>query len=403
MQVILRTCITFLLVFSLIITCSITQVWASNQPTALTARGVVLMDMVSGEILYAQNQDAKLFPASITKNLTAIIALEQGNLNDRVKTSKLAREQDGNRVYLEYDEVVPMEKLLYGLMLNSGNDAAVAIAEHIDGSVEAFAERMNKKAIELGATHSHFINPNGLHDEFHYTTPYDMALIANYAMKHPKFREIVATQTYEWHGQVWESVLVNINRMLWEYEGATGIKTGYTDQAQQTITVSAKRGDREVLAVVMGVENRPQIRQEATQLLDYGFDHFQTKKIASAGDVITTYQAENQTVQALLTRDLYDTYEQGTTPEITHTINLSPPVAPYFKGSKVGSVTFLANGQPITTADLISKEDVLTPVSPVEDLKTSTLPQFLIFPVGVIFLLLVLYLSQKKRHTPPSF
>lgn len=195
-------CRTLSLAFSLLFLTSVSQAYATDElSTGLTAKGAIVLDMQSGQILYDHNKDDKAFPASITKVMTCILALEKSDLHALVTTSQLAREQEGNRVYLEIGEQEPMEQMLYGLMLNSGNDAAVAIAEHISGSVEKFADLMNEKAKQLGATNTHFVTPNGLHDENHYTTPSDMALIANYAMKNSKFREIVATEYYDWHGQ----------------------------------------------------------------------------------------------------------------------------------------------------------------------------------------------------------
>jgi D-alanyl-D-alanine carboxypeptidase (penicillin-binding protein 5/6) len=312
-------------------------------------------------VLYGQNQDAKLYPASITKIMTAILALEKGNLSDMVKTSKLAREQEGNRIYLEYDEVQPLEKLLYGLMLNSGNDAAVAIAEHIGGSVEQFAMMMNEKAAELGMKNTHFVTPNGLHDDNHYTTPYDMALLSAYAMKNSTFRKIVATKTMEWHGKSWDSVLVNLNRMLWDYEGATGIKTGFTDQAQQTICVSAKRGGREIVAVLMGVENRALVREEATKLLDYGFDSFTTVRLARRGDKLATYSVDNQRIDAEIREDIYVTTRKESGERVQRDVQLQAPEPPYLKGTKVGTVTWSLNGQVVAKTPLYATRDVLPP------------------------------------------
>lgn len=340
---------------------SISQVGAAHEekkPTGLTAQGAVLYDRQSGQFLFEQHPDLRLYPASITKVLTAILALEKGDLNAKVKTSKLAREQEGNRIYLEYDEEQTLGNLLYGLMLNSGNDAAVAIAEHIGGSVEQFAAMMNDKATEIGATNSHFVTPSGLHDDDHYTTARDMALISSYAMNNETFRKIVATETLPWKGQVWESLLVNLNQMLFEYEGATGIKTGFTDQAQQTITVSAKRGERELIAVLMGVENRPKIREEATRLLDYGFDQFVTKQVAAKGDLLQSFDMNGTTVQALLARDIYRTLPRESSAAFEAVPQISVPPAPFAKGAVVGTVDYFEAGQKIATADLLSASDV---------------------------------------------
>jgi D-alanyl-D-alanine carboxypeptidase (penicillin-binding protein 5/6) len=367
------------LAISLVSLTSVSQAYASDElPAGLTAKGAVVLDMQSGQVLYDAHKDEKAYPASITKVMTCILALEKGNLTDRVTTSQLAREQEGNRVYLETGEQEPLEQMLYGLMLNSGNDAAVAIAEHISGSVEKFADLMNEKAKQLGAVHTHFVTPNGLHDDNHYTTPYDMALIANYAMKNSKFREIAATQYYDWHGQAWESRLVNINPMLWNYDGATGVKTGFTDQAQQTMIASAKRGDREVLAVLMGVQLKQTIRLETTMLLDYGFDHFTTARLAQAGDTLGTFEANGQDVHAIVRQDIYGTLAKGSTEKMEPSVHLTVPAAPFPKGSKVGTVDYLLNGKKVLTADLFAAQDVLSPALPTGHGKTRTLPYLLL-------------------------
>jgi len=367
-HVLLLFALTCCLLFS-----SMSQALASDEPALtppdnLTAQGAVLLDMQSGRILFDRNKDSRLFPASITKIMTAMLALESGRLDDLVTTSQRAREQEGNRVYLEVGEQQTLENLLYGLMLNSGNDAAVAIAEHLAGSVEKFADLMNEKAAQLGARNTHFVTPSGLHDDNHYTTPYDMALISRAAMKHGKLREIAATQIYPWNGQVWKSELMNLNGMLWNYEGATGLKTGFTDQAQQTIVVTAKRGERELMAVLMGVQNKMLIRLESTALLDYGFDAFANTLVARNGDGITTYEDQGVQVRAEIREDIFLTAEQGDAPVVDRKIELTPPQPPYAAGAKVGTVTFTADGAPFAKSGLYAAGDVFPVPSPVEAL-----------------------------------
>jgi D-alanyl-D-alanine carboxypeptidase (penicillin-binding protein 5/6) len=380
-----------------LLTTSISQTSASNDiPSDITAKGAVLIDMQSGQILYEKNKDTHLYPASITKIMTAILALENGSLSDEITTSQLARDQEGNRVYLEVGEKEPLDKMLYGLLLNSGNDAAIAIAEHYGGSVEGFAKMMNKKAVELGAVNTHFTNPNGLHDDNHYTTAYDMALIANYAMKNAKFREIVSTKTYAWHGEKWDSNLVNLNSMLWDYDGATGVKTGFTDQAEQTIVTSAKRGTHELLTVLMYAPTRPVIHEQAAKLLDYGFAHFSTQKIASLGDVITSFDAEGSKVKATIAHDVYNTFPNGTKPVIKPVVHLDIPSAPFYKGFKVGTVDFTADGQTFATADLISSGDVLPP-QPMLSRKSLWSNKYLLLSFGALFVVIGTIVRRMRR------
>lgn len=403
--------LSWLLALTLCLTVSISQTHAADDKKfpappfeSLQAKGAVLLDMQSGEVLYGQHPDEKLYPASITKIMTAILALEKGDLTAPVKTSKLAREQEGNRIYLEYDEVQPMERLLYGLMLNSGNDAAVAIAEHIGGSVEGFAKMMNDKAAELGMKNTRFVTPSGLHDDNHYTTPRDMALLSAYAMKNGTFRKIVATEELAWDGQVWDSLLVNLNSMLWNYEGATGLKTGFTDQAQQTISVSAKRGDREIVAVLMGVENRMQVRLESTKLLDYGFDSFTTKRVAKAGDTLQTFTAETSEalpVGAKIAQDVYVTTGKGSSSKVEREIQIHPPAAPYAKGSEVGTAVWKIGGTTVAEAPLYASVDVFPPATL---LSAATGPNNLLFaiPLALIALIgLFLLRLRRSRRRPP--
>lgn len=336
--------------------------FADNEPT-LQSEGAFLMDMKSGQVLYARNEHERFYPASITKIMTAILALEHSKLDDQVKVSKLATEQEGNRVYLAEGETVSMEHLLYGLMLNSGNDAAIAIAEHISGSVDAFADLMNQKAKEIGCKDTHFVNPNGLHDPNHYTTPYDIALIARYAMKDSKFREIVRSETLPWHGKEWDSVLYNINPMLYNYDGVNGVKTGYTDQARQTMVVSAVRGDREIIGSLMKAETKQSIRLDAAALLDYGFDQFDTSKIAEKNKVVTTLAYSDELKSNVkIKSDLYHTFPKDAHPQIQTKIQMRAPENPPVKaGTEVGEIEYIANGKTIGTAPLVTAQDIASP------------------------------------------
>ncbi|MBX6394092.1 MAG: D-alanyl-D-alanine carboxypeptidase [Alicyclobacillaceae bacterium] len=351
-------------IFTLLWTCPAMADGQEDGPPDLAVRSAVLMDMKTGQVLYAKNPDEPHYPASITKILTAILALEHGRLDDRITTSRLATLQEGNRVYLVEGEQHTLEELLYGLMLNSGNDAAVAIAEHYGGSVEGFAAMMNAKAQELGARHSHFTNPNGLHDPNHYTTAYDMCLIGRYAMQNPVFRKIVATKTYPWHGQEWDTVLVNINRMLWTYPGATGVKTGYTDQAQQTMVVTAERDNQSLIACLMMIPGQEAMREEAAKLLDYGFRHFKTEQIATAGQVVQTVELPgHQTAQALVSRSVWYSFANDQERKVTTHIQLQAPPLPIQKGEPLGSIVYSVDGHVIAQVPLVSDRAVERPPS----------------------------------------
>lgn len=249
----------------------------------LLASSAVLVDLTTGQLLYAKNPYEHLYPASITKIMTALLALKLGRLSDPIRVSALAASQPPNKVYLVPGEVESLRQMLYGLMIDSGNDAAVAIAQRYGGSVAGFARLMNEEAWRLGARNTHFVNPNGLQNPNHYTCAYDMALIARRAMQIPEFRKIVATKYYMWRGKEWTSYLSNLNEMLWSYRGASGVKTGWTNHAQQTMVVTATRGKLSLLAVIMHVNGLQTVQQEATSLLNYGFHHYHVGTIVPKG------------------------------------------------------------------------------------------------------------------------
>lgn len=251
----------------------------------INGRSAILIDGTTGTVLYAKNPDDSHFPASITKIATGIYAIEKGNPSDIVTVSKKAREVEGTRVYLAEGEKVTLEKLEYGLLMNSGNDAAIAIAEHMEGTTEQFGEKLTAYVKEkTGVRNTNFTNPHGLHDDNHYTTAADMAKIAQYAMKNPIFRTIVGTKRLKWDGAEWQTVIVNHNKMLTNYEGATGIKNGFTDQAHSTLVASAKRGNTELIAVTMMADTSAATYQDVTKMLDYGFAHYETRQISTKGD-----------------------------------------------------------------------------------------------------------------------
>ncbi len=252
---------------------------AESQQLPLKSEGAVLLDSDTGAVLYAQNADEKLYPASLTKIATAIYAIEKGNLDSIVTVSANAVNQDGTRVYLNEGEQVSLKKLIQGMLINSGNDAAVAIAEHLDGSVDRFAVNLNEYLkTTIGVKNTHFTNPNGLFDENHYTTAMDLALMTNYAIKNNVFAEIFGTKSLEWEGQSWKTTLLTHHRMLkgeLPYQGITGGKTGYTTESKQTLATTADNGKIRLTAIVLKAEQKRDIYDDTTLLLDYGFKTYQ--------------------------------------------------------------------------------------------------------------------------------
>ncbi|RPF55854.1 D-alanyl-D-alanine carboxypeptidase family protein [Aquisalibacillus elongatus] len=246
----------------------------------------ILIDAQTGEVLYDKNSEQTMYPASITKIITAIVAIEEGNLEDTVTVSEDARNTPGTRVFLEEGEKVKLDKLVKGLLINSGNDAGVAIAEHMDGSVDAFTNRMNRFVKEeIGVKNSHFENPHGLYDSNHTTTATDMALITQYAMNNETFREIAGIKSMPWDGEKWETTLYNHHQLVRQRDDVTGVKNGFVSQAGFTLVTTASREHIDLIAVTMKSPSAELAYEETENLLDYGFENYQTYTVA-ASDVI---------------------------------------------------------------------------------------------------------------------
>ncbi|MED1724580.1 D-alanyl-D-alanine carboxypeptidase family protein [Brevibacillus parabrevis] len=288
-------------------------------PDQLFGESAILIDATTGQVLFEKNPHVRLYPASITKIATGIYAIEKGNPDDTVTVSKKARFEEGTRVYLGEGEQVSLRKLEYGLLMHSGNDAATAIAEHMSGTTEQFAQELNAYLAEkVGVTETHFANAHGLHDPNHYTTAADMAKIAQYAMKNPIFRQIVGTNRLPWDGKEWKSELINHNKLLRDYPGATGIKNGFTDQAMHTLVGSAKRGDTEMIAVTMKAASSNYAYKDVVKLLDFGLNGYETKQIAAKGERYTEVSSPGSDSQVTYSAkdDLYATVPKGTEPLI---------------------------------------------------------------------------------------
>ncbi|WP_419156800.1 D-alanyl-D-alanine carboxypeptidase family protein [Rossellomorea sp. BNER] len=251
---------------------------------SVSAQRAILMDGDTGRILYEKDAHTKSRIASITKIMTAVLAIESGKLNEMVKISDLASGTEGSSLYLKPGEKVKLEDLVYGLMLRSGNDAAVAIAEHVGGSLDGFVYLMNKKAEEIGMVNSHFENPHGLDDhENHYSTAYDMAVLTKYAMELDKYREIAGTEVHTAPNpeSEWDRKWKNKNRLLTElYKYSTGGKTGYTKRAKRTLVSTASKGGDDLISVTL---NGPDDWNDHIQMFEYGFKHFDSTIVLPKG------------------------------------------------------------------------------------------------------------------------
>ena len=252
----------------------------------IPARAAYLLDTSTGEVLYEKNADEELPMASTTKIMTAIVVLEHASLTESAVVSERASSTGESSAWLEKGEVLTVDQLLHALMVQSANDSAIALAEHVAGSVEAFVEMMNEKCTELGAFHTRFANPHGLDQSGHYTTARDLALISSYAMRNPVFRELVVADGYQipWPGHPYPRVLENHNKFLKLYPYANGIKTGYTDGAGKCLVASATRDGRELISVILnGGES---YWDQTIQLMNYGYECFARVEYAYAGQVL---------------------------------------------------------------------------------------------------------------------
>ena len=249
----------------------------------MSASAAVLMDAASGQVLYGRNAHQRRAPASTTKILTAIVALEYGDLDDVVTVSEYAASTEGSTMDLEAGERYTLRELLWGLMLESGNDAAVAIAEHISGSEAAFARLMNETALRLGLRDTHFTNPHGLHDPDHYTSAYDLAVLARYALANDYFARLVCQpEKVLCRGDGdWVRILASTNRLLWYHEWIRGVKTGTTDAAGRCLVSSGVRDGRRLIAVVLDAADR---WADSEALLNWGFAHFRPVRGGAAGE-----------------------------------------------------------------------------------------------------------------------
>ncbi|MFF2482116.1 D-alanyl-D-alanine carboxypeptidase family protein [Paenibacillus sp. NPDC058071] len=269
-------------------TSSPAQASAEPKPLKTNANASSLIDVKSGRLLYSEDGDKRLRIASLTKIMTAIVAIEHGNLSDVVKTSTRAARKEGSSIFLELGEEMTLLNMLYGLMLRSGNDAATAIAEHVGGSEEGFVVLMNEKAAYLGLSNSQFKNPHGLDEEGHYSSSNDLAKLAAYALKNPVFADIVKTKLKQVPNphEKWQYSWKNKNKMLTMYEGADGVKTGYTKLSFRCLVSSATRNGQQLAAVTI---NDGDDWADHRSMLDWGFNNYPLVEIANKGQEVAGY------------------------------------------------------------------------------------------------------------------
>lgn len=345
----------------------------------LKSEAAILFETSTGNVLYQKNATEKLYPASTTKILTAIITIENCDLDEIATVSKNAVDlvpSGYSNGGLIAGEKMAIKDLLYALMLNSANEAANVLAEHVSGSIDEFTKLMNEKAIEIGCTNSHFTNTNGMHDENHYTTAADLALIADYCMKNETFREIVSTYTYPLPSTNKYSkndrIMKNTNQLLNPLSknylsSAIGIKTGYTSQAGNCLIAAVEKDGVELISVTLkaGSSSKESSYRfsDSKALLEYGLENFGFVKISTKDEVVDTIKIENATeetesLKITIKEDVTDFINTNLEIEETNIEINSEILAPVKKGDVLGSITYTA-GENTYTVDLIAENDVI--------------------------------------------
>lgn len=332
---------------------------ATPVPPEIAAKSAIVVDSVTGKVLYEKACHTRRPPASTTKMMTAILALEHGSLDEQVCASAHACQTPNSSLHLKPGELLTLRNLLYGLLLRSGNDAAVCVAEHIGGSEQGFVSRMNRRAIELGAKDTHFVNPHGLFKPNHYSTAYDLALIAREAVRYPEFNEIVKTRRthIERSMNTKDAYLTNHARFLWKFEGADGIKTGYTREAGRCFVGSATREGWRPIAVIL---KSNEAGDDASTILTFIFKYYQGYYFARPGEVVTSLPVAGGIKEKvdLVPSDGLAVVLRKSPGKARTEIETKKAIAPIEKGEKLGTATGYLNGKRIGSVDLVAAESV---------------------------------------------
>ena len=327
----------------------------------ISAASAVLMDADTGRVLYEKDSRTHRLIASTTKLMTALVALESGHgLEEVVTVAPEWAGVEGSSIYLRSGEEITLEALLYGLLLRSGNDAALAIAGHCGGTVEEFVAQMNQKAQELGMTDSSFANPNGLNAEGHYSSAYDMALLARACLEQEELAKIVSTKSIT----LGTRTFTNHNKLLWRYEGCIGMKTGYTEKAGRTLVSAARRDGMTLICVTL---NAPSDWADHTALFDYGFANYEARQLTQAGEPagrilvsggllpVCTIQTAEDLTAALLPEE---------TVEVRYELTEAVLTAPVLPGAQVGEAACYVNHQELARIPLVTGESIPCVLAP---------------------------------------
>lgn len=332
----------------------------------LNVGGAVLIEQRSGQVLYEQNMHEKLRPASVTKVMTILLimeAIDSGRLSysDKIPCSEKAAGMGGSQIWLDVREELTVDEMLKAICVVSANDCTVAITEYLAGTEEAFVDQMNKKAKELGMNDTTFKNCHGIDEDGHVTSAYDIALMSRELLnKHPSITKY--TTIYMDSLRDGKSSLVNTNKLIRNYKGATGLKTGSTSIALYNLSASATRNDLSLIGVVMKAPTGPIRFSEAQKLLDYGFSNFEYKKFANKNDVIKQVMVEKgieNTVNAIVEDDSGALISKGQEKDIVQTVEVVNTVnAPVSEGQILGTITYSLNGNEIGRVNIVAEKSV---------------------------------------------
>ena len=339
----------------------------------INSRAYVVIDRNSNQVLVGKNENQKRKMASTTKIMTATIIIENCNLSDVVEISKKTANTGGSRLGLKYQDKISVKDLLYGLMLCSGNDCAVALAEHCAGSVEAFAEKMNKKAIELNLSNSHFVTPHGLDSDEHYTTAYELALLTNYALQNKTFAQIVNTTNYTVTINGYGKSIHNTNELLGSLDGVYGVKTGFTNGANRCLVTSCKRNNMDIICVVLGADTKNFRTKDSIKLIEYCYKNFE---VIDLEEIVNTsfneWKTEN--IKNISVEKSFDSIPEievanlkfSTVPiekslvdsitcKISCDFNL---IAPISKDTVIGNIEVRTDKNIVTSCDIVVKNEI---------------------------------------------
>lgn len=346
----------------------LTETIPTNATTSLSLNvgSAVLIEQNSGQVLYNQNMHEKLRPASVTKVMTILLimeAIDSGKLSytDKIPCSEKAAGMGGSQIWLDVREELTVDEMLKAICVVSANDCTVAMAEYLSGTEEAFVEQMNSKAKELGMNDTTFKNCHGIDEDGHVTSAYDIALMSRELLtKHPSITKY--TTIYMDSLRDGKSSLVNTNKLVRNYKGATGLKTGSTSVALYNLSASATRNDLSLIAVIMKAPTSPIRFAEAQKLLDYGFNNFEYKKLANKNDLIKEISVDKgieNSVNAILENDSGVLIQKGQNKDIVQSVQLTDSInAPVYSGQVLGNVTYSLNGNEIGKVNIVAEKSV---------------------------------------------